>query len=205
MFSPSYLPAASRSKQLCCADPLLYMLLTVDAGRRRDALYLPSVSVRLLPVHVALAEGGPPGQCAVAKAMQDPLMPFTAHCFAGTLWRMLACMQALAGAAGAASSGAAQVQAQRGRSAGSGSAPWGSRSTHEQVSADLPLALNFLNLEDIVLQLSYRPDKGSRPRFANQVRSLLLTIFIVALVAPGVVGCRGFLFICIEHSHNIVV
>lgn len=38
-------------------DPLLYTLLTVDAGRRRDALYIPSAAIRLLPLRLAVSEG----------------------------------------------------------------------------------------------------------------------------------------------------
>ncbi len=150
------LPAGSNS------DPLLHAAYVVEPSRRRDGLYYPTLTARLLPLRLAVGEA--------------------------TLWRIVACLDDLrrlsasssastggagglgGGASGGASSSGLVARAAGGRGARGGGGGAGGAAGHgSQVqAADLPMVVNFMNVEDVDLSVSFKPDASAR-RFAEQV------------------------------------
>jgi hypothetical protein len=116
-------------------------------------VYYPCLVARLLPLRVAVGEA--------------------------TLWRLITCVGGLsklaagstaprqhtAGAAAVGSSLAAGGVEGAGAGGAAGAAP---SARHQQVHADMPLIINFMNVEEVQLSLSFKPDPASR-RIANQV------------------------------------
>eukprot|EP00798_Chlamydomonas_sp_ICE-L_P025166 gene25166-10797_t len=139
---------------------LMFLMQVSEPNRRRGVMCMPSIVLRALPLRLSLSEA--------------------------LLWRLYSFGDTLQSALSRSvldSSTAGNLQRS---DPANGSV---AHTTTKQVSADLPLQVDLLNVEDLNLRLSFKPNASVRPRYFSQFMSLgmdFANLEDLPLTLPGI-------------------
>jgi hypothetical protein len=186
-FPVMLLPAGRTMLEDSSAQPLLFFTSVSQPSRFRGALYMPTIAGHISELRVSLSEtllwrlyslvqgvgatgagGVPPGpnvsvaDVTTASGRSTSDARSRMHTAAG------GSSSGSLASSSAAGTGSTALQAGSGRS-GNTDVPAGSAAVQQVASADLPLQVDLLSLDDLPLRVSFRTDKVCRPRWANSL------------------------------------